>query len=97
MRTKKMWEMTWPEVQEAIENGMGVMLPVGAIEQHGCHLPLVTDTIIPTRLCTEIAENTNMIVAGSGFLWHLFQTTERRRTRLHRNNFRDRHHTGSSG
>ena len=64
MRTKKMWEMTWPEVQEAIENGMGVMLPVGAIEQHGCHLPLVTDTIIPTRLCTEIAENTNMIVAA---------------------------------
>lgn len=32
MRTKKMWEMTWPEVQEAIENGMGVMLPVGAID-----------------------------------------------------------------
>ena len=64
MRTKKMWEMTWPEVQEAIDNDMGVMLPVGAIEQHGCHLPLVTDTIIPTRLCTEIAENTNMIVAA---------------------------------
>ena len=64
MRTKKMWEMTWPEVQEAIDNEMGVMLPVGAIEQHGCHLPLVTDTIIPTRLCTEIAENTNMIVAA---------------------------------
>lgn len=63
MRTKKMWEMTWPEVQEAVEGGYGVMLPVGAVEQHGYHLPLATDFLIPTELCLDIAEKTDMIVA----------------------------------
>lgn len=63
MRTKKMWELTWPEVKEAADSGMGVMLPIGAIEQHGYHLPLITDTILPVKLCLDIAEQTDMIVA----------------------------------
>ncbi len=58
-----MWELTWPEVKEAAENGKGIMLPIGAVEQHGYHLPLITDTIIPVRLCLDIAEKTDMIVA----------------------------------
>lgn len=63
MRTRKMWDLTWPEVKAATEAGMGVMIPVGAVEQHGFHLPLSTDFLIPTRLCLEIAEQTEMIVA----------------------------------
>ena len=63
MRTKKMWELTWPEVQEAVEGGFGIMIPVGAVEQHGYHLPLATDFLIPTELCLAIAEKTDMLVA----------------------------------
>lgn len=63
MRTRKMWEMTWPEVKESIDSGCGIMLPIGAVEQHGYHLPLSTDFLIPTRLCLDIAEKTDMIVA----------------------------------
>lgn len=38
-------EMTWPEVERAIAAGMTtVILPLGATEQHGPHLPLGTDT-----------------------------------------------------
>ncbi|MBK8211672.1 MAG: mycofactocin biosynthesis peptidyl-dipeptidase MftE [Rhodospirillales bacterium] len=38
-------EMTWPEVERAIAAGMTtVILPMGATEQHGPHLPLGTDT-----------------------------------------------------
>lgn len=63
MRTKKMWELTWPEVQEAVEGGFGIMIPAGAVEQHGYHLPLATDFLIPTELCLAIAEKTDMLVA----------------------------------
>jgi creatinine amidohydrolase/Fe(II)-dependent formamide hydrolase-like protein len=34
--------MTWPEVEEALARGAGVLLPVGSTEQHGYHLPLAT-------------------------------------------------------
>ena len=40
-------EMTWPEVRDAAAAGLPVVLPVGATEQHGPHLPLNTDCLIP--------------------------------------------------
>lgn len=40
-------EMSWREVAQAIENGSRVVvIPVGATEQHGPHLPLTTDTLM---------------------------------------------------
>ena len=36
-------ELTWQEVDAAIKAGAAIMLPVGATEQHGEHLPLGTD------------------------------------------------------
>ena len=39
-------EMTWTEVNEALEKRPVAILPVGAIEAHGPHLPLETDVII---------------------------------------------------
>ena len=38
--------MTWEEAGEAAVNGSVAVLPVGAIEAHGPHLPLDTDVII---------------------------------------------------
>jgi len=55
--------LTWPEIKESISKGDGIILPIGAIEQHGYHLPLMTDTYIPTMLATEIAADTDMLVA----------------------------------
>lgn len=44
---------TWTELDEAFTAGVDtVILPLGATEQHGPHLPLATDT----RLATAIAE-----------------------------------------
>jgi creatinine amidohydrolase len=39
-------ELTWPEAKEAAERYRAVIIPVGAIEQHGPHLPLAVDTQI---------------------------------------------------
>jgi creatinine amidohydrolase len=37
------------------------LIPVGAVEQHGPHLPLGTDTIIATELCSRVAERTDAL------------------------------------
>jgi mycofactocin precursor peptide peptidase len=39
--------LTWPEVQEA---ALRLLVPLGATEQHGPHLPLETDTLIATAI-----------------------------------------------
>jgi creatinine amidohydrolase len=55
------WEyLTWPEI-EALVAGRPqevALLPVGATEQHGPHLPTGTDTIIATGLCHAVSEVT---------------------------------------
>lgn len=62
-RTRILADMTWPEVEEAINRGAGVFLPVGATEQHGYHLPLATDAILPTELSLAVAEELDFLVA----------------------------------
>lgn len=48
--------MTWPEARRAAEaGGRVVLLPVGAIEQHGPHLPVDVDNRIVVWLCNEAA------------------------------------------
>ena len=50
-------EMTWPEIAGAVEAGATtVILPLGATEQHGPHLPLGTDTIRAAALADLLAE-----------------------------------------
>lgn len=41
--------LTWPEVQQTLNHVL--LLPVGATEQHGPHLPINTDTLIATAAC----------------------------------------------
>lgn len=48
--------MTWPEARQvSLDGGHVVLLPVGAIEQHGPHLPIDVDNLIVTWLCDEAA------------------------------------------
>lgn len=46
------WEdLAWPEL-DGLDHEVG-LIPVGATEQHGPHLPTGTDTIIATALCSQ--------------------------------------------
>ena len=36
--------ITWPEAADTVFNNRVVVVPLGSLEQHGYHLPLVTDT-----------------------------------------------------
>jgi len=43
-------KLTWPEINDAIELGKVCVVPCGAVEQHGPHLPLDVDLICPTEI-----------------------------------------------
>ncbi len=43
-------EFTWPEIREAVAENRVAVLPVGTVEQHGPHLPLVTDVLTATEM-----------------------------------------------
>jgi creatinine amidohydrolase len=48
--------MTWEEARDAGERRAAAILPVGAIEAHGPHLPLETDVIIAVAMARSGAE-----------------------------------------
>ena len=53
-------KLTWPEINDAIELGKVCLVPCGAVEQHGPHLPLDVDLVCPIGIAhgagREIAE-----------------------------------------
>lgn len=48
--------MSWPEATERAGRGAVLLVPVGATEQHGPHLPLSTDTDLAVALSERAAE-----------------------------------------
>lgn len=44
MRKIRYEDLTWPQIQEAAKQNTIIVQPIAAIEQHGPHLPLSTDT-----------------------------------------------------
>jgi creatinine amidohydrolase len=59
-----MGEMSWVEYSGRITvPGTISIVPVGATEQHGPHMAMNTDIIIPTEIALEVARRINGIVA----------------------------------
>ena len=61
---------SWPEIERA--TGLIALLPVGALEQHGPHLPLDTDTVLATGVARRIAAETGgwlLPAIGYGEAW----------------------------
>jgi len=49
-------ELTWPDAASRLKEGDIALLPVGAIEQHGPHLPLDTDAFDADYLARRVAD-----------------------------------------
>lgn len=50
------WDLlSWQEIGERRSRGMVAVLPVGSVEQHGPHLPVATDVLIPIGLADRLA------------------------------------------
>lgn len=52
---KTVYEMTWTEVEELRKKTDIILIPVGAVENHGPHLPLGTDSMIGDETCRRAA------------------------------------------
>ena len=48
-------ELTWPAVQ-ALNKDTPVVYPIAALEQHGHHLPLFTDSLLLGEIIRRTAE-----------------------------------------
>src|SRR4030042_2485567 len=56
--------MTWPEVRAEVQGGRDtVVVPLGAVEQHGPHLPLGTDAMFGDEIGRAAAERLNAFLA----------------------------------
>src|SRR3972149_1508011 len=56
--------MTWPEVRAELDAGRDtVVVPFGAVEQHGPHLPLGTDAMFGEEIGRAVAERLNAFLA----------------------------------
>ena len=57
-------ELTWPEVGQSLSGeGHPVgLVPVGATEQHGPHLPVGTDTLVAQAICDAASARTGALV-----------------------------------
>lgn len=52
-----------PEIESLFSTGDGLaILPVGATEQHGPHLPINTDTLIATSVCMLASAETDALI-----------------------------------
>lgn len=54
--------ISWPDYLERVRQGVIAILPVGALEQHGPHLPMGTDAIFATRMAEAVAEKIDGLV-----------------------------------
>ncbi len=55
--------MSWTEVEELLTRTDMVILPVGALEQHGAHLPIGTDILNGLERAKLVAQRTDVLVA----------------------------------
>jgi len=60
-------EMTPDEIAAGLKATDTVVIPIGSVEQHGPHLPVATDTLIPIRVAELVAEKAKVLVAPPVF------------------------------
>ena len=51
------------EVEEYLQRSQTVLIPVGSIENHGKHMALGTDTLIPDRIVELLEEKSDVLIA----------------------------------
>ena len=70
-----MQDMSWPEIAQVLERTNVVLIPCGATEQHGPHLPLGVDTFVPMYAAEEIGRRAGVPVAPPVWFapceWHM--------------------------
>ena len=55
--------MNYLEVQEYLKKSDTIVIPVGSLENHGKHMPLGTDTMIPDKIAELLNEKSDLLIA----------------------------------
>lgn len=55
--------LTWTEVEKYLEKHQTIIVPLGAVEQHGPAMPLGTDTMIGQALAVEVGRRSGRLVS----------------------------------
>ena len=63
MRTQWLHELRWPEIETYLAGDDVALVPIGATEQHGRHLPLLVDTGWAVAACEHAAGKTGGLIA----------------------------------
>jgi creatinine amidohydrolase len=58
-----MAELSWPEFQRRVAAGAPIFLPLGSTEQHGPHMAMNVDVVLPTAVCERVAREIGGLVA----------------------------------
>lgn len=57
-------ELTWPDYHAAVRDGRTpILIPIGSMEQHGHHMPLHVDVLLPTEFARRVAGEIGALVA----------------------------------
>ena len=57
-------ELAWPEYNRLVKDGKTtVLLPIGALEQHGHHMSMNPDVLLPTAIAERVAQRVGALVA----------------------------------
>jgi creatinine amidohydrolase len=54
--------MTWEDIAAAARADTPIVIPIGATEQHGRHLPVCTDWVLPEHIIREASRTRDLIV-----------------------------------
>jgi len=57
-------DSTWPEIAELARDGAVLVVPIGATEQHGPHLPVTTDADLAVAVVEAAAEYDPLLVVA---------------------------------
>ena len=57
-------ELTWPDYHAAVRDGQTpILIPIGSMEQHGHHMPLHVDVLLPAEFAKRVAPEIGALVA----------------------------------
>ncbi|TJV21165.1 MAG: creatininase [Mesorhizobium sp.] len=56
-------ELPWPEAEKRIAAGAPIFLPLGSTEQHGHHMAMNVDVVLPTAIAETVAKQVGGLVA----------------------------------
>lgn len=57
-------ELPWPDYHARVhDGGTPVLIPIGSMEQHGHHMPMHVDVLLPVEFARRVAERIGALVA----------------------------------